>query len=190
MMSLVIVETQYDDPPTFDQLNEEEERLAPQLNARQTTWRYSLLSDDHHRMICTYEAPDAETVRTGHEAANAFFDRIWTGELLELGTSQTQPSTTARIVMEATYPALSQGEWNEIKGKLLNNFSEQRIECLKIYRSLDRTTAIWELHAPDVQTVQSVQQQANVPCDRIWSAELVNPEILVGLGFSTQNKTA
>lgn len=189
-MSLVIVETQYDKPATFNQLNEEEERLGPHLDARQATWRYSLLSDDRHRMVCMYDAPDAKSVKTGHETANVSFNRIWVGELLEPETSQTQPATTARIVMEATYPALNQDEWNEIQGKLLNNFSEQGIECLRAYRSLDRTTAIWELQSPDVQTVQQAQQQANIPYDRIWSAELLNPEIWAGLGFSTQDKTA
>lgn len=47
---------------------------------------------------------------------------------------------------------------------------------------------IWELHAPDVRSVQVAQQQVNIPCDRIWSAELVNPEIWAGLGFPTQSR--
>lgn len=184
-MSLVVVETLFDKAVTFDRLNEEEERLVPCLNIRQVTWRYSLLSDDRHRMICTYEAPDAESVRTGYHRANVFFNRIWPGELLEPETIQHQQSITARTVIEATSPALSQDEWNEIKHKLLHNFSEQRIEWLRAYRSLDRTTVIWELNAPDVQTVQTAQQQASIPCDRIWSAELLNPEIWAGLGFSS-----
>jgi hypothetical protein len=186
-MSLVIVETQYDEPATFEQLNAEEERLIPHLSARQATWQHSLLSDDRHRMICIYEAPNAEFLRAGHDVANVFFNRIWDGEIFELETSQPQPSTVSRIVMEATYPALSSDDWEQIRGQLLQSFSEQGVECLRIYLSSDRTTVIWELSAPDVQTVQAVQQQTNAPCDRIWSGELVNPEIWAGLGFSTQS---
>lgn len=184
-MSLVIVETLYDEPVTFDRLNEEEERLVPCLTIRQVTWRYSLLSDDRHRTICTYDAPDAEAVRTGHRMAKVPFHRIWAGELLEFQMSQPQLSPVSRIVMEATSLALSQDEWHKINRKFLHALSEQKIDWLRTYRSLDRTTTFWELQSPDVQIVQSAQQQVYVPCDRIWSAELLNPEIWAGLGFST-----
>jgi hypothetical protein len=183
-MSLAIVETQYDEPLTFDRMNEEEDRLVPCLADRYAIWRYSLLSDDRCRTICTYEARDAESVRVAHHKAKVFFSRIWAGEILEPENDQPQPLINPRIVMEATYSALSQEEWSEIQHQLLHCYSEQGIEWLRAYLSLDRTTAVWELQAPNVESVQAAHQKGKIACDRIWSAKLLNPEIWAELVFS------
>jgi hypothetical protein len=189
-MSLVIVETLYDEPLTFDRMSEEEERLVPCLTARQATWRYSLLSIDRYRTICTYNAPDAESVRIGYHRANVFFSRTWTGEMYEPPTAQSpqiEPQIEPRIVMEVTCPALSQDKWQEMKNNLLHCYSEQGIEWLRAYVSLDRTTLIWELNAPTVETVENAQRQSQIPFDRIWLAELLNPEIWAELASSRQS---
>jgi hypothetical protein len=173
-MSLVIVETQYDEPTSFDRMSAEEERLTPCLTARQATWRYSLLSNDRRRMICTYKALDAESVRTGYHTAKVFFSRTWAGELLEPQNSQFQESES-RVVIEATYPALSQNEWTEIQSKLRHIFSQSGI-AWKAYQSLDRTAVIWELQGTEIEPIQEGLNQSNIHYNRIWSADLLSLE--------------
>jgi hypothetical protein len=46
-------------------------------------WRYSLLSADRHRMICTFEAPDAESVRQAYRQADVGFSKVWTAQVIE-----------------------------------------------------------------------------------------------------------
>jgi hypothetical protein len=38
----------------------------------------SFISRDKRRLICTYEAPDAEAVRKANETAGLPFDNVWT----------------------------------------------------------------------------------------------------------------
>jgi hypothetical protein len=52
------------------------DRERPCLAAFQATWKRSLPSADPKRMICEYEAADAETMRRIEREAGAQFDRV------------------------------------------------------------------------------------------------------------------
>ncbi len=51
----------------------------------------SFLSLDRHKMICQYEAPDAETVRQLQRTAEAPFDRVWAANILGENTQTREP---------------------------------------------------------------------------------------------------
>jgi Protein of unknown function (DUF4242) len=72
-MSLVIVETLVDYPLTSEKLTDTDLRVLACLGERQATWRYSLLSSDRHRMLCLFEAPDAESVRESYRKGGGSF---------------------------------------------------------------------------------------------------------------------
>jgi hypothetical protein len=59
------------------------DRERPCLAAYQATWKRSVLSSDRKRMICEYEAVDAETMRRIEREAGAQFDRVWVGTVIE-----------------------------------------------------------------------------------------------------------
>ena len=82
-MSRIIVERNFDSPPSEDDLTAAAIRERPCLAAYGVTWRRSVLSTDRLRMICEYEAPDAESVRRVHREAGNSFDRAWPGEVIE-----------------------------------------------------------------------------------------------------------
>jgi hypothetical protein len=41
----------------------------------------SYLSTDRRRMVCAFEAPDAEAVRTSFRSAGISFERVWDAEV-------------------------------------------------------------------------------------------------------------
>jgi len=47
------------------------------------TWKRTLLSEDRRRMICEFEAPDAESVRRVQRQAGIEADRVWTADIIE-----------------------------------------------------------------------------------------------------------
>ncbi len=82
-MGLVIVERSFDHPPSDADMAAVAEREQRCKEVRSITWKRSVLSKDRKRMICEYDAPDAETVRRVQLEADAPFDRIWSAELHE-----------------------------------------------------------------------------------------------------------
>ena len=45
------------------------------------TWMRSYLSNDRRRMVCHFEAADAEAARESYRAAGVKFERVWAANL-------------------------------------------------------------------------------------------------------------
>lgn len=174
-MSLVIVETATQQPLTDEVLQDIDERSLPCLEARAATWRYSLLSSDRQRMVCTFDAPDAEAVRAAYRQARLFSRVIWAGELIQPEGTQPQRDVTRLKVFEGTYPPLSEADLHEASSKILSCYTERGIEWIQTYLSRDRTRMICELNAPDAESVREVQRKVGIPFDRVWSAQVLSP---------------
>jgi len=81
-MSTLIVERSFPEPITDEALEGVMQRLAPCLAEYNVDYKGSFLSADRQRMICRFEAADAEAVRATNRAAEAPFDRVWVADLL------------------------------------------------------------------------------------------------------------
>jgi len=82
-MSCIIVERTFESPPSDDELSAAGMRERPCLELYGVAWRRSLLSSDRLRMVCQYDAPDAESVRKVQREAGNGFDRVWAGTVIE-----------------------------------------------------------------------------------------------------------
>ena len=82
-MSRIIVERNFDTPQSDDDMKIVADRERPCLGIYDVTWKRSLLGSDRMRMVCEYEAADAETVRKVQREAQAQFDRIWVADVIE-----------------------------------------------------------------------------------------------------------
>jgi uncharacterized protein DUF4242 len=80
-MSILVVEHLFEQPLTEEALKATFERLDPCLKSRGASWKRSYVSADRHKMICEFEAADAEAVRASLRAAEAPFERVWVAEL-------------------------------------------------------------------------------------------------------------
>lgn len=81
-MAHIIVERTFPSPVTKPELDATGRRIAGCLDLYQVTWLRSCLSPDRRRMICEYEASDAESVRIVQQEAEAHYDRVWVAEVL------------------------------------------------------------------------------------------------------------
>ena len=80
-MVRVIVERTFDEPADMAELSAREKSASWCLDTWNITPLASFISRDKRRLICTYEAPDAEAVRKANETAGLPFDNVWTATL-------------------------------------------------------------------------------------------------------------
>jgi uncharacterized protein DUF4242 len=80
-MARVMVEQVFTEPLTEERAAELSARLDPCLQLRNGTWRRSSLSRDRLRMVCEFEAPDAESVREACRTAGIPTERIWAADV-------------------------------------------------------------------------------------------------------------
>lgn len=84
-MAHVIVERTFQTPISQQELGAVGRRIAECLELYQVNWIQSFLSPDRRRMICEYEASDAESVRMVQQGAEAHYDRVWIADLIDPG---------------------------------------------------------------------------------------------------------
>jgi hypothetical protein len=82
-MTRIVVERSFDTPQSDADMMIVADRERPCLAAYQVSWKRSLISSDRKRIICEYEAADAETMRRIQREAGAQFDSVWVGEVVE-----------------------------------------------------------------------------------------------------------
>jgi len=80
-MARVMVEQAFTEPLTDERYMAFSKRVDPCLEIRNGAWRRSSLSKDKLRMICEFEAPDAESVREAFRRAQVPFERIWAADV-------------------------------------------------------------------------------------------------------------
>ncbi|MGL5059249.1 MAG: nickel-binding protein [Microcoleus sp.] len=172
-MAIIKVETVADRPIIPEILQDEYLRKLPCLEVRNARWQYSLLSVDRDRMICTFEAPDAESVRQAYRQAKADFGKkIWTARVIDSESVSPAGKEAILQVFEGSYPnGFTDADWNEI----LQCDREGSIELVGCYISLDKTRVLCELKASDATAIREVYSKAGIECDRIWSAEVLKP---------------
>src|SRR5262245_8254267 len=81
-MAHIIVETNYEKPPTDAELDAAAKKLIPCIEERHGKWVRSYLSIDRRRQLCHYEAPDVESVRDAFRSAGLPVGNAWTAGVL------------------------------------------------------------------------------------------------------------
>lgn len=82
-MPRIVVERSFDTPQSDEDMKIVADRERPCLEAYRVAWKRSLVSADRKRLICEYEAADAETVRRVQREAAANFERVWAADVIE-----------------------------------------------------------------------------------------------------------
>lgn len=76
-MAILVLEQTFETAVTAQDLRDAAQRLDKCLAAHGARWMRSYLSKDRMRMICEFEAGDAEQIRESARNAGVPFDRCW-----------------------------------------------------------------------------------------------------------------
>jgi hypothetical protein len=76
-MVYLILEKEFDPPLSEEQHDRDAQALDSCLVAHGVRWLRSYLSTDRRRMLCEFEAADAEAVRSSFRSAGVSFARVW-----------------------------------------------------------------------------------------------------------------
>lgn len=82
-MPVIVLEKTFDPPLTDEERARRWALVTPCLVARGARWIRTYLSADRRRMVCEFEAPDADAVREALRSADVRFERAWVGERID-----------------------------------------------------------------------------------------------------------
>jgi Protein of unknown function (DUF4242) len=83
-MATILVEQIFEPQLSDEAYGKLAKKLDPCLDAHDAIWCRSYISKDKTRVVCEFEAPDAESVREAMRSAGMPFERIWNAELVRI----------------------------------------------------------------------------------------------------------
>jgi len=134
-------------------------------------WQYSIREPAGTRMLCFFEAPDAESVRMAIRQAG------WQGEAIvkTMNHYQADDQACGAIVVERHFeePVIFE-DLQATENEHARCLDRYRVKFIESYFSLDRKTMVCLYQAPDAESVRSAQRQASMPFTRVWASEKVD----------------
>ena len=172
-MSTVVVERSFDQPVAFEDLQAIEERGAWCLEAHGVRFERTYFSRDRRRMVCVYEAPDAESVRLAQQKAGMPFADAWSARIVQHDSPDPSRDT---IVVERTFP-------HPVDEPGLRAAAADASWCLRTwgarlersYLSPDGHRCLCVFTAPDAEAVRQAQKMSELPFEAVWPATVHQP---------------
>jgi len=178
-MSCVVVERVWEEPAESAAIRAIEDRGARCLEIHSVRFLQSYVSTDARRMICLYEAPDAESVRAAQRQAGMPVTRVWTATLVERRPVHALPSegrasgNRELVVVERTLPEPLDDATNAaIAARMEGCMELHGVDYLRAHVALDGRRMVCIFRAPDAESVRLANRQAGAPFDCAWSAAL------------------
>lgn len=137
----------------------------------------SLLSLDGHRLVCLFNAPDADAVRNVLRQLGAAIERAWTASIhgppSHPVTAPLAAGTEGRVVIERSFAQpVEFADIQSIEHRSAWCLEQHHVRPLRSYFSTQRRRMICVYAARDSESVRVAQTQAGLPFERVWTASV------------------
>lgn len=172
-MSYVLVERSFPEPVELQDIQAIEDRGAWCLEAHDVRFLKTYFSRDRRRMICLYEAPDAESVRIAQTKAGVPFDNVWPVQIVR------QPGPDVgddAIVVERSLPEpMDEAALRESVTRSAWCLEQWGCRLVVSYLSNDGWRLVCIFAAADAESVRQSQRQSRMPFDVAWPGSMHEP---------------
>lgn len=179
-MAIVIIERAFQEPVTGAQLLDVDQRNRWCLQTHRIGPKGHVLSRDGRRVVCVFEAPDAESLRiVSRKIGVPPPDRIWSatshGPVPDLPDVLGRVGGSGRslVVVERSFAEpVAFDDLQSIEDRGAWCLGLNRVEHLVSWAAADRRRMICLFDAFDAESVSRTSSRLGLPFDRVWSAEL------------------
>lgn len=172
-MSTVLVERSFAQPVAFEDISAIGDRGAWCIEAHGARFLKAYFSRDHRRMLCLYEAPDAESVRLSQGKIGMPFERVWSARPLRHAGSA--PGRDAVVVERLFSPPMDEAAVRDALARGSRCLEERGCRILWTYLSTDGRRCVCVFAAPDAESVRETQRQIGMPFETAWPATVHGP---------------
>jgi hypothetical protein len=172
-MTTVVVERSFAEPVAFEEIQAKEDEGGECLEAHGVRFLRSYFSRDRRRMVCLYEAPDAESVRIAEERAGVPFDRAWAAAPLR--HAGPEPDGDAVVVERVLAQPLHESAIREAVVRGSGCLEQHGCRIAWSFLSGDGLRCLCVFGAPDAESVRQAQKLSGMPWSAVWPASVHEP---------------
>jgi hypothetical protein len=137
-------------------------------------WRHSFLSADGARMLCWYEAPDAESARIALRRLRASTEGVFAGTVIGEDDPDSPAMSAASFVAELRYSAPSA---QDAFAAVSTAFRERDITLVRGFASIREPKGVCIVRATNDRSVRSALERAAVVLDAVWQCTPIVPPV-------------
>ena len=135
-------------------------------------WKHSFLSADGRRMLCWYQAPDAESARLALRELGSNMHAVWPGKVT--GEGANAPSiSTANLLAEVLFAAPLSAD--DVASRVAA-LERQGVTVVRGIFSSRGTQWLGLLKAQDEQTARSALERAGLSAELVWPCTPLTPK--------------
>jgi hypothetical protein len=135
-------------------------------------WKHSFLSADGRRMLCWYQAPDAESARLALRELGSNLHGVWAGKVT--GEGANAPSiSTANLLAEVLFTAPLSSD--DVASRVAA-LEHQGVTVVRGIFSTRGTQWLGLLNAQDEQAARSALERAGLSAELVWPGTAVTPK--------------
>jgi len=170
-MELVLVERRFAEPVSFEEIQALETAGAWCLQSYNVRFLQTLFSRDRKRMLCLYEAPDAEAVRLAESQAEVPYDRAWTCQRLKPEKPVPGTLPAEYVVVEREFPSAVTTEFAQERYRESSwCFDTYRAIHLESFLAIDGLNMVCVFRAPDAEAVRMANAKGGARFSDLWTA--------------------
>jgi hypothetical protein len=146
--------------------------LAGCLGLYRAQWQESFLAEDGRLLVCCFQAPDSESIRTMSRGDSSTYKSVWHGTVHD-----TARDGLASVVVERRFDTpVTVESLQDIEDTSAWCLEAHKVSFLRTYFSADQRNMICLYQAPDAESVRLAQQQAGMPFERVWACRHYTPD--------------
>jgi hypothetical protein len=173
MSSIIVVERSFAEPSLARALAERERQAAGELQKHRVRRLRTFTSRDLRRMLCFYDAPDAETVRISQEQAQLAVEQIWCGSAILPARPPASPDGYTTVIVERQIARdLTEADWRQRAESGAWCLATYRVALLESIFAPSHGRAVCVFIAPDAQAVRMANSQPDMPASWSWPCDV------------------
>lgn len=175
-MNEVFLEREFDPGCTPAEFWSRAEEVGHCLQLYRVKWMGSMLAVGGRRMICHFQSPDSESVRTALRQTNSQMGVVWPGVMYEApDLPGVDPGYSNVVVTRIFSHPVELVEIQSIEDAGAWCLEAHDVQFVRTFFSADRKRMDCLYRAPDAESVRLAQLKAGMPVERIWSFEALLP---------------
>lgn len=174
-MQRVVVERSFDEPANYEQLEAREKAAAWCGTTRRVRFLRSYFSSDKRHMVCLYEAPDAEAVRTFQHAAEMPVTHVYSVHNV-VDALPERPRGYSMVVAQRDLTAMPDLTLEMVQHQATDPLGcsrRLRLEHFGAYLSRDLKRMVCTYYTPDLESVRQANRESGTPWEHLWAGEII-----------------
>jgi len=171
-MSYVVVERSFETPVDLPAISAQEKAFGWCLETHRVRFLLTYVAADRSRMLCIYDAPDAEAMRATQREAAMPFDRIWAAQLHGQELPKAPEGKETVVVTRTHGQPVSMEQLARVSKLAGGCMQVHRVDPLGALLCTSGLRQVCLFAAPDAEAVRVANHQSQLPVDEVFKANV------------------